>query len=87
MADVDDDPDLEIIVGCDDGKLYAFDADGSLLNGWPILTDAEIYGSPSVDDLDGDGDNEVIVGGMDTNVYVWDSTGSLLARLWHNLLR
>jgi hypothetical protein len=29
VADVDDDPEMEIIIGCDSGKLYAFDIDGA----------------------------------------------------------
>jgi len=76
VADLDDDPEMEIVIGCDSGKLYAFDIDGEILGGWPIQTDANIIASAAVCDLDGDGDNEVVIGGMDTNVYVWDSAGS-----------
>ncbi len=75
MADLDGDPGMEIVLGSDSGKIFAFDGDGQTLAGWPIQTDAEVFGSVTVCDLDGDGDNEVVIGGMDTNVYVWDTPG------------
>ena len=72
---LDGDADLEIIVGCDDGKVYAFDTDGDQIRGWPIQTDAEIFSSATTVDIDNDGDIEVIVAGVDAMIYVWDTEG------------
>ena len=58
---IDDDPALEIVLGASTGKVYAYDTDGSMVSGWPIQTDAEIFSSPSIDDLDGDGRLDLIV--------------------------
>jgi len=59
----------------DDGQVYAYDADGGILPGWPIQTGAEIYCTPSLADFDQDGDIEVIVSSFDAMVYVWDVEG------------
>ena len=75
IGDIDGDGDMEIVVGCNSGKIYAFDVNGAILPGWPIQTDAEIYCTPTLVDFDGDGDVEVIVSGMDGNVYIWDVEG------------
>ncbi|MFH1688871.1 MAG: C25 family cysteine peptidase [Candidatus Eisenbacteria bacterium] len=76
VGDIDDDADLEIIVGSNNGQVCAYDTDGTLIDGWPIQTDAEIHSSPTLEDLDRDGDMEVVVSGMDGMVYVWDTEGS-----------
>jgi hypothetical protein len=75
VGDVDGDAELEILTGSTNGKVYAFNSDGSLASGWPIQTDAEVFSTPALADLDLDGDIEVIVSGMDEMVYVWDTEG------------
>ena len=75
VADLDGSPGFEIVLGCDDGKVYAFDTSGDQILGWPIQTDAEIFSSPTVTDLDNDGDVEVLVAGVDGMVYAWDCEG------------
>ncbi len=75
VGNIDDDAAFELIVGAANGKVYAFDTNGTLLDGWPIQTDAEVHSAPAIDDLDRDGDMEVIVSGMDAMVYVWDTEG------------
>ncbi|MCK4680990.1 VCBS repeat-containing protein, partial [bacterium] len=76
VGDIDGDSDVEIVVGSNNGKVYGYDTDGTLLNGWPIQTDAEVISSPTLADLDRDGDVEIIVSGMDVMVYVWDTAGA-----------
>ncbi len=76
VGNIDNDPDVEIVVGSNNGKVYGYDTDGSPLAGWPIQTDGEVISSPALADLDLDGDVEVIVSGMDGLVYVWDTEGS-----------
>jgi hypothetical protein len=39
LADLDNDGASEIIVGTADGRVFAFEGDGSILPGWPVATD------------------------------------------------
>ncbi|MBI5148943.1 VCBS repeat-containing protein [Candidatus Pacearchaeota archaeon] len=75
LADLDGDGKLEVIIGSDDGKVYAWHHDGSLVDGWPQQTNGWVRSSPAVADLDGDGDTEIIVGSGDGKVYAWDLPG------------
>ena len=77
LADLNRDGRLEILLGCKDGRVYVWEANGHLLPGWPAVTDAEISASPAVADLDGDGRLEVIIGSKDHKVYIWDAEGRL----------
>jgi hypothetical protein len=89
VGDVDLDGDLEVFVGSwfdfgvgSTGGLYAFDADGTPLPGWPQLTmpATSVVASPALADLDGDDDLEIVTGTYETNakVYVWHHTGELM---------
>ena len=51
-----------MVVGSDDGKVYAWHHDGTPVAGWPQTTGDMVYGSPALGDLDGDGHLEVVVG-------------------------
>ena len=78
LADLDGDGDLEIIVGSDDAKVYAWHHTGTLVEGWPQKTNGAVRSSPALADLDGDGDLEIIVGSDDAKVYAWHHTGTLV---------
>lgn len=79
LGDLDGDGILEIIVGSDNGKVYVWKPDGTLMPGWPVATGDSIRSSPALADIDGDGRLDVIVGSFDNKVYVWNFNGSLLA--------
>jgi LruC domain-containing protein/uncharacterized repeat protein (TIGR01451 family) len=74
-ADLDGNSDLEILIGGDDNKLWAFHHTGSLVNGWPQTTGADLFSSPAVGDIDGDGTPEVVSGSDDAPVYAWHANG------------
>lgn len=102
LGDIDGDGLLEVIVGTyrypeeiggeGEGKVYAWNGDGSLVSGWPLTlgTGYYAYSSPALGDIDGDGKLEVVCGVSnnridiedpllnDGKVYVWNGDGSIL---------
>ena len=62
IADVSGDGSNDVVVGGLDGKVYAWDANGNVIPGWPGTALTAVASSPAVGDLDGDGTNEVVVG-------------------------
>ena len=47
--------------------------------GWPFLTESEVFSSPVLVDLDGDGTLEVAIGSKDGLLQVWNHDGSSVA--------
>lgn len=81
VGDVDGDGRPEIILGAEDGQLYAWNHDGTQAAGFPIQTAGEVRGSAALGDIDGDGRVEVVMAGWDKNLYVWDLDGQAAAAL------
>jgi len=79
LADIDDDNELEIVVGSNEGKLYVFNQDGSRVAGFPTTAEGYIRSSPAVADLDGDGSLDIVVGSDDDRLYAWDGDGNFLS--------
>ncbi len=68
VADVDNDGDMEVVVGSNDDSLYCVDgATGSVK--WVFGTGSDVKSSPAVADVDNDGDMEVVVGSNDSTIY------------------
>lgn len=86
LGDLDDDGDLEVVVGSHNGSVYAFYHNGDTVVGWPKFTKATIVNSPVIGDIDGDGQVEIVAGTdkvIENNVYTnylfaWDGNGDLL---------
>ncbi|MGD8719022.1 MAG: FG-GAP-like repeat-containing protein [Candidatus Zixiibacteriota bacterium] len=76
MGDINGDGRDEIVIGCKDGKVYAFDGRGQLLPGWPVSTGDTVAGSPAIGDINGDKRGEVIIGSDDGNVYALTGSGN-----------
>ena len=70
LANMDKDPDLEIIQAAFDGRVYVYNVDGSMVDGWPVHVTtgptadeySRILSTPAVGDFNGDGLPEVLVG-------------------------
>jgi hypothetical protein len=62
IADVDGTGNNDVVVAGENGMVYAYDAAGNLLPGWPARALGAVDSSPAVGDLDGNGRNEVVVG-------------------------
>ncbi len=88
-GDLDGDGSPEIVAATLEGRVHAWHADGSPVDGWPVRTlgvdpevldedhnyDEGIVGAPTLADLDGDGTLEVIAAAMDSRLYVWTHEG------------
>lgn len=93
LADLDGDGRLDIVVGTgfrqrDAGgggnRVYAIDADGRDLPGWPYVTladssiDAGVFSSPAIGDIDQDGTLDVVVGDALGRVHAIRGNGQAL---------
>ncbi len=63
VCDIDGDGYKEIVVGSQYG-LYAYNHDGTLIDGFPVLTDRDMRSMPAFDDIDGDGLMDIIAIGQ-----------------------
>jgi hypothetical protein len=80
IANLDSDPTtLEVVIGCDDGKVYAWGPEGAAVPGWPVTLPDSVKSSPAVADIAGDYHSEVVVGCKDGKLYAYDYLG---AKLW-----
>ncbi|TMQ53299.1 MAG: hypothetical protein E6K74_09755 [Candidatus Eisenbacteria bacterium] len=79
VADLDGDGTLEILIGAEDRKLYAFHADGTPVSGFPIEIGAEARSTPAVWDVDLDGATDIVFAGWDRGVHVWRYPGTFVS--------
>lgn len=75
LGDIDNDDDLEIIVGDRQGSVQAFHHNGQMVDGFPFSTDGALKWSPLLTDFDADGDTELIIGSAASAIYGWDLAG------------
>ncbi|MCP4548300.1 MAG: T9SS type A sorting domain-containing protein [bacterium] len=77
LAQLDADPELEIVIGSSVDQLQAWNHDGTVLDGFPVHFDDDIYSSPSIADINDDGLNEIIFLCDNDSLYVVNCDGSL----------
>jgi hypothetical protein len=77
IGDLDGDGTPEVVQGIGGGdvsapnNLYAFHANGTPMNGFPITLTGPVRASPVITDLDGDLDVDLVYGGWDGKAHVW----------------
>lgn len=77
LGNLDSDSELEVVAGTVDGKIYAFNHDGTLISGsWPVATDNFILASPVIFDVDNDRKNEILIPSADGMVYTLEANGT-----------
>jgi subtilisin family serine protease len=80
LGDLDGDGAIEVVSGGDDGRLWAWHADGSAVGGYPVATGAApLIAGPALSDLDGVPGVEIVVAASDGAVYAFGAGGALLA--------
>ena len=67
---------VDFIAGSKDGGLYAFNASGKPVPGFPIPLGAASFSSPLISDLDHDGFADVVIGAAD-GLHIVRGVGSL----------
>ncbi len=73
-----------------EGRVNAYNFDGSLVEGFPVDIDGVIFSSPAVGDINNDGYDEIVVGtlasrGPESGLYVIDRSGQVMTG-WPKLL-
>ncbi len=81
LADLDNDGDLEILVGSPSGDVYVWTYDGNPFPGWPKSATPNCQSGPAVGDIDGDNDIDISVhtrgltnGGR---IHAWETDGTV----------
>ena len=91
FGDINNDGNIDMILGDNNGELYLFENDGSTLSNWPTFSDYELlnidvgsFATPQLVDLNRDGLLDLIIGermGIDNGVYnginYYQNTGSV----------
>lgn len=81
VGDLDSDGSPEIVVGDFSGRVYAINADGTSVPGWPVVATSEkISSSAAIADIDGTGNPEVIIcsGEAEGYLHILSSAGTVL---------
>jgi len=59
-CNLDDDPELEVVYNVGQ-QVYAWNIDGSVVDGWPVTVQLYPDGAPAFGDIDGDSEGEIVV--------------------------
>ncbi len=80
VAEVDGDPEKEIVFAASDGDVFVYNHDGTIVSGWPqnIGTQPSTDTGVAVGDLVGNGVPSIVVGSFDGKVFAFDPHGNLL---------
>uniref|UniRef100_A0A7V0Z6Z2 T9SS type A sorting domain-containing protein n=1 Tax=candidate division WOR-3 bacterium TaxID=2052148 RepID=A0A7V0Z6Z2_UNCW3 len=76
LADINNDDDLEIIVGSTNNQVYIWDYQGNLMPGWPVTVGGAVQAKVAVGDIDNNGDMEIVIAARNGYVYVFNHNGT-----------
>jgi parallel beta-helix repeat protein len=68
IGDIDNDGQLEVVIGSEDGKVYCLNGANGTLE-WSYQTGDSVYSSAGLADFDNDGDLEVVIGSTNGSIY------------------
>ncbi len=81
IGNLDDDTDLEIVFGgvitSAESKLFAYNMDGTSVNGFPVHLGEKVYAGVALADFNGNGKDDIVVGTDDHNIYLVYDNGTL----------
>ena len=79
LADLDRDDTLEVIAGSTDNEFRVWRYDGTLMSGWPVMSQVNMEGSPIVADFDGNPGLEAVIvdNGSPNMVYGYNLDGTV----------
>ena len=72
IDDVNGDGFPDVVAASDLGRIYAWDKDGQLLEGFPKMSGERIVSGVAIDDIDGDDLIELVAVTNDGKAFVWD---------------
>ncbi len=78
VADLDGDGVRDLIQPATNDSVYAFRADGSRIEGWPVYIEARSMCSPAVGDVDGDGELEIAIRSNSSRCWLFESDGTVM---------
>ena len=88
VGDIDGDGQLDVVVGgtqihftnkVSKGYLHAWDIEGNLKSGFPLVFDFSINSVTRLIDVDGDGASEILLHAGDSKLYLVNGDGSVLS--------
>ena len=84
IADIDHDDSLEILTTHErDGKIWAFELDGSVCEGYPLKVRGKVQNAINVTDLEGDGIIDLVANDNAGYIYAWSlDTGAIYSQPW-----
>ncbi len=87
VADIDRDGVYEAIFGTGDGRVYAYNTQGKILDGFPLLTGKEIKSTPAI--VNTEGKFGIVVYSTDGYLYGWKTAWDYDSTkvLWKNYLQ
>ncbi len=78
LCNLDDDNELEIVLGTNKPEILALDPDGSLI--WQHMANDNVEASPAIGDINNDGIPDVVIGSWDRMIYAL--SGNNGSSLW-----
>ena len=79
IGNLDDDPELEVVVGSYDQNLYALNHDSTDVAGFPYATGQLLHSGVSLADLNNDGKDDIIYVSKNGQVGVLTSAGNMMS--------